>query len=262
MNLCRNLPSILAVSVLCIAPFTAFAQNINIDPPADDAFVQDLAQIVAADDVVEIRRIADELLSDRGIPIIVVTVDSMSQYGGGGSWRIETFARILFDQWGIGHEEIGGQPWNRGILLVVSTGDRKARIELGADWAGEFDSVCRRIMDEQIVPYFKQGKYTEGILAGVVSLDLMSRDLALPARVKPPWFWPVTIGVILLAIFTAVSMVRNGSSGWAWLLWAAVFGIVGMILLSALRNSGSSGGFGGGSFGGGFGGGGGATGSW
>jgi len=250
--------------LMLLAPWLAAARDIAIEPPGEREFVQDLAHMVSADDVLAIREISDQLLTDLAIPIIVVTIDSMGKYGG-GNWRIETFARVLFDQWGIGYEEIDGQPWNRGILLLVSKEDRKARIELGADWSGEFDATCREIMDGQIIANFKQSKFSEGILAGVVALDKMSRGLEMPRPVQPPWFWPAVIGVVALAIFSAVSLIRSGASGWAWLLWAAVFGILGFILINALRASasgGGGGGFSGGSFGGGFGGGGGATGSW
>lgn len=254
--------ALLLSALILSLPRPALAQDIAIEPPGERAFVQDLAQMVAPEDVTAIREIGDKLLTDQAIPIIVVTIDSMSAYGG-GNWRIETFARVLFDQWGIGHEEIDGQPWNRGILLLVSKNDRKARIELGADWAGEYDATCREIMDGQIVPNFKQGKFSEGILAGVQALDKMARGLEMPQPVRPVWFWPVVLGGIALAVFSAVSLFRSGASGWAWLLWAAVFGILGFILISSLRASASGGGgFGGGSFGGGFGGGGGATGSW
>lgn len=260
----RNGVIALLLSALMLSlPRPTMAQDIAIEPPGERAFVQDLARMVAPDDVLAIREIGDALLTEMRIPIIVVTIESMAQHGG-ANWRIETFARVLFDQWGIGYETIEGEPWNRGILLLVSRDDRKARIELGADWAGEYDATCREIMDGQIIPSFKQGQFSAGILAGVQALDKMARGLALPAPVRPPWFWPVVIGGIALAIFTAVSLFRSGASGWAWLLWAVVFGILGFILINALRASasGGGGGFSGGSFGGGFGGGGGATGSW
>lgn len=257
-------PALLLAGLVLISPWSVTAQNINIEPPGEGAFVLDLAHMVAPDDVVAIRELNEQLLTDLAIPIIVVTMDSMAEYGGSG-WRIETFARVLFDQWGIGHEKIEGQDWNRGILLLVSKNDRKARIELGAGWAGEYDATCTEIMEGQIIPNFKQGQFSEGILAGVQALDKMARGLELPRPVQPVWFWPVVIGGVALAIFSAVSMIRSGASGWAWLLWAAIFGILGFILINALRASasgGGGGGFSGGSFGGGFGGGGGATGSW
>lgn len=238
--------------------------QIKIERPGERDFVVDLADLLPSPDEQRIREIATKLLNDKATPIIVVTIESMAKYGGAGM-RIETFARLLFDQWRVGQEKLGGQLWNTGILLLVSKDDRRARIELGAYWKHEQDALAQQIMAEQIVPRFRQGNYSGGIVAGVESLDKMARGLQLP-KPPTPWWQPlVVVGAIGLAIFTAVSLVRRGSSGWAWLLWGVVFSIIGYLLYSLLTNAGRSsggGGFSGGSFGGGFSGGGGATGSW
>lgn len=257
------------VLACCCAPAWAF--KIPLDPPGDRDFILDKAGLIAAEDAETIRTSCDKLLTETGIPIVVVTIPSMADYGG-GDMRIETFATLLFDQWGVGHKEINGQSWNRGILLLVSAGDRKARIELGADWAHEYDPICDKIMQGHIIPRFKQGAYSGGIVAGVNALDQMARGIEIPSGMltfgnglEPQWYhYAIPLVAIGLLIFTVVSLIRRGSSGWAWLMWAAIFGILGMILYNMLRNSGGSsgGGFSGGSFGGGFSGGGGATGSW
>jgi uncharacterized protein len=118
-------------------------------------------------------------------------------------------------------------------------------------------------MDEQIITRFKAGDFSGGILAGVRALDAMARGKELPRVPRPWWHYALIVAFLGLAIFTVISLVRRGSSGWAWLVWAAVFGLLGYLLVSFLRSSSrSGGGFGGGSFGGGFSGGGGATGSW
>lgn len=57
-----------------------------------------------------------------------------------GHLSVEQYARQLFDHWGPGFKDR-----NYGILLLVSVGDRKARIELGAGWGGEAaDRRCRQ----------------------------------------------------------------------------------------------------------------------
>ena len=127
---------------------------------------------------------------------------------------------LLFDQWGIGHEKLGDTTWNTGILLLVSKGDRKARIELGAGWGREQDQLCRQIMDEYIVPKFKEGNFSGGIVLGVESLAKMAQGLKLPTRPRPWWHYALVLGAVGLGIFTVISLVRRGSSGWAWLLWA------------------------------------------
>lgn len=261
-NLKKRLAVVACFITLCSAVAIAQERAINIDRPGDREFIVDRAGLIEAADGEQIRTLCDTLLTDQAIPLIVVTVESMAQYGPPGI-QIETFARLLFDQWGIGYKGDGDQSWNRGILLVVSAQDRKARIELGADWGHEFDPVCQKIMNEQIVFHFKQGQYSQGIMAGVESLDHMARGIALPTRPRPWWHYGLVVGFIGLAIFTVVSLIRRGASGWAWLFWGAVFALLGFILYQALTNSGrGSGGFSGGSFGGGFSGGGGATGSW
>jgi uncharacterized protein len=277
--------SLLAAAVLAAGPMTSTAAAqantagpdhlIDLPRPGDRQFVVDEASLLKPSDVAHLKVVAGKLLDEKATPIVVVTINSMGEHGGAGM-RIETFARLLFDQWGVGHAELHGKPWNTGILLLVSKGDRKARIELGAHWRRDQDRLCDQIMNEQIIPRFKQGDFSGGIVVGVEALDKMARGLSLPAPPASSRFsssspggiplWLMAVGGGLLA-FTIVSLIRKGSGGWAWIFWGLIFGILGSILYSFLtsgsRSSGGGGGsFGGGSFGGGFSGGGGSTGSW
>ncbi|QDV18879.1 hypothetical protein Pan153_35400 [Gimesia panareensis] len=241
---------------------SAHALELTLEPPGDREFVRDLAGMLDEPTKKKIQEICDKLLTDKATPIIVVTIDSMAQYGG-ADMRIETFATILFNQWEIGHAKLNDQDWNTGILLLVSKNDRKARIELGAGWGRQEDAQCRQIMDDYIIPHFKQGQFSQGILAGVEALDKMARKMALPTKPRSAGSYILVAVVIGLAIFTIVSLIRRGSSGWAWLFWGVVFAVIGTILYQMMTNrGGGGGGFSGGSFGGGFSGGGGATGSW
>ena len=257
----RSIACYITINVSClIVVSAASAIEIDLRPPGDREFVRDLGGLLAPGADERIRTICDSLLKDKATPIIVITIESMAQHGGEGM-RIETFATLLFDQWGIGHATLGKQEWNTGILLLVSRDDRKARIELGGGWGRREDGLCRQIMDEQIVFYFKQGRFSEGIVAGVEALDKMGRKLELPTSPRPWWHYALVVGFVGLAVFTIVSLIRNGSSGWAWVFWGVVFALLGTILYQMMANR-SSGGFSGGSFGGGSSGGGGATGSW
>lgn len=251
---------------LSASPASAQPVRINIEPPGSREFVRDTVGMLTPDDVKQVQEIAGKLLNERAAPIIVVTIDSMAKHGGEGM-RIETFARLLFDQWQIGVAAINNQNWNMGILLLVSRDDRKARIELGNGWRHDKDDLAHRIMEEQIIPRFRNGDYPGGIISGVQSLDLMAREMKLPMAYRPWWHYGIAVLAAALLVGTIVSLVRNGSSGWAWVGWGLLFGALGYMLYSVLTSSGRSrggggGGFSGGSFGGGFSGGGGATGSW
>lgn len=259
----------LAIAFLLVMPANAnhvsaqLPEAIGLERPGDREFILDKAGLITEADSVKIRSIADQLLSDKAAPIVVVTIDSMASYGA-GNLRIETFARLLFDQWGIGPATVQDTAWNYGMLLLVSRDDRKARIELGAGWRRDKDLAAQRIMDDLIIPQFRRGEYSAGILAGVDALDKLARDLKLPSKPVPASSYWISAAIIGLVVFTAVSLIRRGSSGWAWLFWGATFAIIGTILynMANSRSSSSGGGFSGGSFGGGFSGGGGASGSW
>ncbi|APZ93641.1 hypothetical protein Fuma_03259 [Fuerstiella marisgermanici] len=240
----------------------AVAQEFDLQPPGEREFVSDEAGLLDEASVAQIREICDKLLTDKATPIIVVTINSMAEHGGGNNMPIETFAALLFNQWQIGHAKLEGQDWNTGILLLVSKGDRRARIELGAGWGRSENQTCQQIMDEFIIPQFKQGNFSGGIVAGVEALDKMARKLELPSRPKSAMEYIVPLVFVGLAIFTAVSLYRRGASGWAWLFWGGVFTVLWFVMRSMANSRGSGGGFGGGSFGGGFSGGGGASGSW
>lgn len=117
-------------------------------------------------------------------------------------------------------------------------------------------------MQNHIIPFFKKGDYEQGIVSGVKALVQMARGEEITAPPRPMWHYLLIAGAVLLGIFTVVSLIRRGGSGWAWLFWGIIFSIIGTILYHVLTSRGGSGGFSGGSFGGGFSGGGGATGSW
>src|SRR5258705_269389 len=80
----------------------------------------------------------------KDLALVVAPIDSMSSSGASG-WPSERYAMNLFDGWGIGRTD-----HNYGILLLVSKGDRKARIELGKAFNRERDEECSRIMTTAI----------------------------------------------------------------------------------------------------------------
>jgi uncharacterized protein len=221
------------------------------DKPPRQHFWVDEARLIDPEDAAEIDRIAGDLLHSERVPLIVVTIRSLSSYGA-GDWGIERYARELFDHWGIGSERR-----NYGMLLLVSQGDRRARIELGAAWGTRHNVTAYEIMDRLIVPAFKRGDFSTGILDGVRGLDAMARDLALPKPKGSWWQLLLFIGLFALGIGVAISLIRSGRKGWGWALLAALGVLLFFFLRAAVSRSGS-----GGSFGGGFSGGGGATGSW
>ncbi len=267
-----------AIALCMLFAVPGLAQDINIPKPGDREFLVDRAYMMSPSDKDQVTAVCGQCLKDRAIPIVVVTVSSIGEHAADNP-SIETFARRLFNQWEIGYRVVNGASWNRGILFVVSRADRKARIELGRDWARGYKSVCTSIMDGQIIPKFRQGDYSSGIVAGVAELDAMARGLNRPqgmlSRLGLTWSSMPTANVVFFFVFMLIIVIagiRNyfwpppkpGEPGYrrpsCYDDPYQRHGYYGSSFGSSASSDSAS--FSGGSFGGGSSGGGGATGSW
>ena len=222
------------------------------EPPADDYPIADYAELLSEEQEKELHQVQLASWKKHDTPIVVVTIQSMREYGP-SDWSIERFAYTWFNKWQIGKRGGEGELVNRGILLLVSFNDRKARIELGADWGRGWDKEAAFIMNTRIVPSFKKGDFPGGIAAGARALAELA---GAPRGKSPPGRSSLAdrIGAFLLILFGG--------------------GLLGTAMFFASRLgegrgfSGDGGGDGGGGWGGGgyssggFSGGGGASGSW
>lgn len=286
-----------ATSVVCclfvavsLVPAEANAQ-VEIPPvPEGDHYILDKAGILSTDTMSKIGDIQERAAMSNETQIVVVTINSKTSYGA-GALSIKDFAAKWFNEWGIGIRR-GGKLYDRGILLLVSVGDRKARIELGREWGHRWDGYAQRVMSKMIVPQFKAGDYELGIIRGVDALGQMAQrgpSGSPPSRgTANRWLgnakqWTrktsvfsfetqlglSAIGLILIVLSLFIKDEKRSR----WCFWIGVgivvlavltYVIVGIVaLLTDSGDNESVGGFsGGGGFGGGMSGGGGATGSW
>ena len=274
------------VVVACFAA-NLFGQMKFPKTPKPGQLVQDYAGIISDEDNKAIREIQFKTFEQFDTPIVVVTISSKAEFKAEGE-GIERVAHELFDRWQIGKRIEDGKLINQGILLLVSVGDRKARIELGADWGHRWDNRCDEIMQRSIVKRFKKGDYSGGILEGVKKLAAMaesdpdsSPSLSLFENMDEPlnqvspipklWAY-LGIGAGLLVMLLAlavpewrVPLIGTGLAIIALVIFLKVilWAIAIFIALLTKGDSSGSGWSGGGGFSsGGFSGGGGATGSW
>ncbi|HEV8657783.1 MAG TPA: TPM domain-containing protein [Thermoanaerobaculia bacterium] len=80
---------------------------------------------------------------------------------------------------------------DNGLVLFVFRDDRKVRVEVGYRLEGTItDAISSRVIREEIVPRFREGRYAEGIDAGVEALarrieggaEAPRRDTSRPAE--------------------------------------------------------------------------------
>ena len=192
-----------------------------------------------------------------GGALVVVAVPSLK--GG----EIGDFAVKLFEQW----KGIGEKGKDNGILLLAAIEDRKLRIEVGYGYEGVLtDAATGRIMDEHILPRFKEGNYAQGLSDGAdVLLKVMGGEAlpeAAPAAQGSPLGGIIFLMFFVLIFFLIVRAAIKGNKGGKGGGWTSGGGSTGGSLSSGWKSGGSSGGSGFGGFGGGRAGGGGASRGW
>ena len=158
MNYVKQLRTLFALLLMIAAIFAcdspaADAAGELLPKPAQREYVVDTAGIVSAEDRAQIEKIGEELREKTKAEIVVVTVHTLD------GADIESYANKLFRSWGIGDAN-----QSNGVLLLIAKDDRKFRIEVGYGLEGEItDGRSGEILDK-MKPYFRDEKYSEGVL--------------------------------------------------------------------------------------------------
>ncbi|MEZ5565244.1 MAG: TPM domain-containing protein [Gammaproteobacteria bacterium] len=137
------------------APITAMAQQLVPVPPP--ARVLDQTGTLSAPEQAAIDSKLRDLETRKGSQIAVLLVPTTEPE------TIEQYALRVAEAWKLGRQKI-----DDGLLLLVAIKDRTARIEVGYGLEGAIpDATANRIMDEYLVPHFRDGDYAGGINAAV-----------------------------------------------------------------------------------------------
>jgi uncharacterized protein len=240
-----------AVALLMLGLAPASAQ---IALPPFEALVTDLTGTLTAQQQAALDEKLTAFQARKGAQVAVLILpttrpEDLAQYG-----------IRLAEAWKVGREQA-----DDGVILIVAKDDREVRFEVGHGLEGAVPDVAAgRIINDTIVPLFRQGDYFGGINAGLEQLTRIIDGEPLPAPDrgwKPGADRGVPIPVVLVAGYMIATVLRAligrgpaallaglGSGGLVWwitskLLLAGAAG-VGMFLLTLLMGVG--GGFGGG----------------
>lgn len=131
----------------------AFART-NIPPVTSDFYVNDFASIFSEDEKSWLIGNALALSNDyNGIQVVVSTIRSLK------GESIESYALNMYNQYRIGKDDMG-------VLILLSTGDRKIRIETGKSMASYInDESAKRFIDTYAIPLLKENKFSAGLIA-------------------------------------------------------------------------------------------------
>lgn len=250
--------------LLLFLAVSAFSQ-INFKPEdllqprqGKQTLVNDFAGILTADQQQALENKLVAFDDSTSIQIAVVIVPNLDGND------IADYNVKLFRAWGVGNKN------NNGVVLLISKEDRKLNITTGYGVEGALpDITSKQIIDEVIVPFFKENDYYGGINNGTNAIiKAVKGEYTAPAGYNKKSkggrsiFFYIILGIIIL-VFSAggrggggMFMSRRGRRGFgSAIFWGSMLGGGG-----SGGGGNSGGGFGG--FGGGSSGGGGASGSW
>ncbi len=249
--------------IFTLSVYYGFAQDF---PAKSNKLVNDFTNTLSAAQISQLEEklvLFDDSTSNQVAVVIIKSV---------GDYDINEYALELGRKWGI-----GGSTKNNGVILLVALGDRKMSIQTGYGLEGALpDIYTKRIIENDIKPFFKNGDYYSGIEAGTNSIiSLVKGEYKNDNPKTKKSKGNAGFAVIIIVIIIAILIRKGGGGGGNQVIGSrgvadALFW--GMLLGGGGRNSGGSfgGGFGGGSsggggfggFGGGSFGGGGSSGSW
>jgi uncharacterized protein len=135
----------------------AFAQD--LPQPLSDT-LSDFADVLDATEEGRITRLLADTRAETGVQVVVVTLPGLGDTGLG----IEAYGKALFNAWGV-----GGAERNDGIMLLLDTNAREARIALGAGYDPVYDGRAARVLSTAVLPPLRDGQIAGGIEAGIVS---------------------------------------------------------------------------------------------
>ncbi|MCP4312198.1 MAG: TPM domain-containing protein [Bacteroidetes bacterium] len=249
------------ICILVILPVGIMAQDKLPVPKAPEAWVNDYAGVFSQEQASRLNQKLNAFEYRNSTQIFVVTVSD------NGGYPVSDLSQRIGEAWGVGKSEK-----DNGLVILVDMQDRDVFITTGYGLE-EFvtDAIAKRVVENEIVPAFKQGAYYEGIDAAAdVLISLLEGEFTPDQyRQQSSSRGGTSIGgvIFMIILFSIFFGGRRRSSGMGGRrsnlpLWLAL----GM--MSGGRHSGSfgnfssgSGGFGsGGGFGGFSGGGGGSFG--
>jgi uncharacterized protein len=249
---------------LIVLAFALRAAEVIPPPPAK--YFNDYANVATSAAATRLNRTLEDFERETSNQIVVAVYNKMQSDSS-----IEDYTVRVAQSWRVGQKEK-----NNGAVLFVFAQDRKMFLQVGYGLEGALpDAICKRIIEDEIKPHFRNGNFDAGLSAGVAAILAATKGEyrgtgrtgaqplvvtnSTPSRGLPP---VAIVFIVILAIIILISARRRSrrgyysrggwtSGGWGGGSWGGGS--------SGGWSGGGGGGFssGGGSFGGG-----GAGGSW
>src|SRR5439155_6047617 len=145
-----------------------------LDIPPLRGRINDYAGMIQPDKARELESRLSDFERDTGHQIAVLTIPSLE------ADALEDFSIRVAENW-----KIGQKGFDNGAILLVAQKEHKLRIEVGYGLEGVLpDAIANRIINEIIVPRFRENDYSGGIEAGVNAILQVTKGEPLPERAR------------------------------------------------------------------------------
>lgn len=205
------------IRVILLWIFLALPAAAQSLPDWEYTSINDFAELLSNDDTRVLDQALIALNNDTGVEGTVVTLDTRASHGGTSG--LEPFATRLFNYWGVGDKRK-----NDGFMMLILRDDREARIELGAGYPAAFDATAQDIMDDVMLPEFRDGDYSTGLRKGTLAvIEQIARphaagDVPPPPPPPPEPGWgkrnPLAIFGIVAAAILSLPVTIGGYMLW------------------------------------------------
>lgn len=129
--------------------------------PKPTGYVSDFENILTDAEERVLTTLIKELESQTTDQISIVTLTGLEPYD-----NIDDYSMDLANYWGVGQKDE-----NNGILIAICKELRKIRIQNGYGIEKRLsDAETKKIIDEVMIPEFKNDKYFEGLKKGVEAI--------------------------------------------------------------------------------------------
>ncbi|HMQ49078.1 MAG TPA: TPM domain-containing protein [Saprospiraceae bacterium] len=126
----------------------------------DGGYVSNPDGILSEAEVMQLNGVAARLEEESTAQIAIVIVQSI------GEENPKDFATELFSYWGIGQADV-----DNGLLIFSVLDQRRTEFETGYGMEGILpDVACYRIGMQELVPYFREGQYGQGLINTLIRI--------------------------------------------------------------------------------------------
>jgi uncharacterized protein len=227
-------------SVFAAAALLAGGSRAEVPVPPLRARVTDLTSTLSAEQRSALENRLAAFEAKKGSQIAVLLVPTTRPE------TIEQYAIRVAEEWKLGRKGV-----DDGVLLLVAMQDRAVRIEVGYGLEGALpDATAKRIIEEYIVPRFRQGDFAGGISAGVERIIQVIEGEPLPppqARQRDGsgvsgleelfvlgFFLVFIVGGILRAMLGRIAGSGVIGAIGGLIAWAVIGSLVAAVLIGAL----------------------------